>query len=187
MVNIDKDKFIQTYGIDDDNFIAYLNKFGTLKKIVNMDRLDVISKEKLNHLYNRFIYFNSLGHNLDTIVEETTPIIRNLFYYNGNGHFEYKLPHNKILISDDNDSFVSISGRVCQVKLAFSTKKEIKNNDILFSLIPAPVSIFRVNLINIRNENYTFIIDSDGLKYSSDVNLPINTPISNTFTYIFRK
>ena len=72
MADINKTKFIQTYGIDDDNFLTYLNKFATLKKIVGMGRLDVISKEKINHLYNRFIYYNSLGHNLETIIEETT-------------------------------------------------------------------------------------------------------------------
>ena len=184
---IDKDKFIQVYGIDDDNFITYLNKFGTLKKIVNMDRLDVISKEKLNHLYNRFIYFNSLGHNLDTIVEETTPIIRNLFYFNGNGHFEYKLPDNNgITLGNTNDCFVTISGRVCQVKLAFRNKKELIKNDLLFSLIPAPVSRFRAKFYTI-NGDISLIIDDDGINYDSSTNLPIDTFISDTFTYIFKK
>ena len=185
-MDINKDKFIQVYGIDDDNFITYLNKFGTLKKIVNMDRLDVISKEKLNHLYNRFIYYNSLGHNLDTIVEETTPIIRNLFYYNGNGHFEYILPVNDKSLSSTNSSFLSIYGRVCQVKITITTKKEIKDGDYLFSLIPAPVSAFRTS-INTSDGDISLIIDDNGLKYATTRNLPINTFISDTITYIFRK
>ena len=188
MANINKDKFIQTYGINDDKFIEYLNKFGTLKKIVNMDRLDVVSKEKLNHLYNRFIYYNSLGHNLDTIVEETTPIIRNLFYFNGNGYFEYKLPDNNITLSNTNNSYITISGRVCQVKLAFCNNKELKAGDIIFNLIPAPVSEFRINVNETKSKNsISFIIDNDGIKYGSDVNLPINSAISDTFTYLFRK
>ena len=186
MVDIDKDKLIQVYGIDDDNFISYLNKFGTLKKIVNMCRLDVIPKEKLYHLYNRFIYFNSLGHNLDTIVEETTPIIRNLFYYNGNGHFEYLLPDNDELMMPNHECMVSISGRVCQVKLAFKNKKVIKENDLLFSLIPAPISRFRVKIFT-KSGNITLIIDDNGINYASETDLPIDTFISDTFTYIFRK
>ena len=187
MANIDKDKFIQVYGIDDDNFITYLNKFGTLKKIVNMDRLDVISKEKLNHLYNRYIYYNSLGHNLDTIVEETTPIIRNLFYYGGNGHFEYKLPdNNDIVVSDENNCFVTISGRVCQVKISFKNKKELKPGYILFTLIPAPVSKFRVNICR-GTDTVSIIIDDNGINYANTTNLPINSHITDTFTYIFRK
>ena len=185
-MDIDKDKFIQVYGIDDDNFITYLNKFGTLKKIVNMDRLDVISKEKLNHLYNRFIYFNSLGHNLDTIVEETTPIIRHLFYFNGNGHFEYKLPGNDETLVDANSSYVTISGRVCQVKLAFRNKKELKGSVLLFSLIPAPVSVFR-EYIPRSDGNISLIIDDDGLKYDTTNITPINSHISTSFTYIFKK
>ena len=185
-MNIDKDKFIQVYGVNDDNFINYLNKFATLKKIVNMDRLDVISKEKLNHLYNRFIYFNSLGHNLDTIVEETTPIIRNLFYFNGNGHFEYNLPDDDGTLCSKNNCYVSISGRVCQVKISITTKKELKPDDLLFSLIPAPVSKFRVN-ISRSADNISLIIDDNGAKYSSTINLPKDTFISDTFTYIFKK
>ena len=185
-MDIDKDKFIQVYGIDDDNFITYLNKFGTLKKIVNMDRLDVISKEKLNHLYNRYIYFNSLGHNLDTIVEETTPIIRNLFYFNGNGHFEYILPDDDGTLCSMNKSFVTISGRVCQVKINLSTKKELKNGDYLFSLIPAPVSEFRLNIP--RNAgNLSFMIDDNGIEYDTKDNLQPPAYISASITYIFRK
>ena len=183
---IDKTKFIQTYGINDNKFIEYLNKFATLKKIVNMDRLDVISKEKLNHLYNRFIYYNSLGHNLDTIVEETTPIIRNLFYYNGNGHFEYKLPDSDGTMCDLNDSYVAISGRVCQVKLNFITKREIKDGELLFPLIPAPVSLFRLNIA--RNTGIvTLLINDDGIIYNGTTNLPINSYVPTTFTYIFKK
>ena len=185
-MDIDKDKLIQTYGIIDDKFIEYLNKFGTLKKIVNMCRLDVVSKEKLNHLYNRFIYFNSLGHNLDTIVEETTPIIRNLFYYNGNGHFEYILPDDDGSLCSMNKSFVTISGRVCQIKLELITKKELKDNDLLFSLIPAPVSEFRLNIA--RNiGNVSLIINDNGIEYDTKDNLPIKSYISASFTYIFRK
>ena len=184
-MNIDKDKLIQVYGVKDDNFKNYLNKLATQKKIVNMDRLDVISKEKLNHLYNRFIYFNSLGHNLDTIVEETTPIIRNLFYFNGNGHFEYTLPDDKS-VCGENSSFVSISGRVCQVKISITTKKELKPDDLLFSLIPAPVSKFRVN-ISRSVDNISLIIDDNGINYANTTNLPIGRFISDTFTYIFKK
>ena len=185
-MDIDKDNLIQVYGIDDDNFISYLNKFGTLKKIVNMCRLDVISKEKLNHLYNRYVYFNSLGHNLDTIVEETTPIIRNLFYFNGNGHFEYGLMDAEGTICNSNGSYITISGRLCQVKLNFVTKKELKDGDLLFSLIPAPVSEFRLNIA--RNDgNVSLVIDDNGITYASSTNLPINSYVPTTFTYIFRK
>ena len=188
MVNIDKDKFIQTYGIDDDNFINYLNKFATFKKIIGMYRLDVVSKEKLNHLYNRFIYYNSLGHNFDTIVEETMPIIRHLFFFDGNGYFEYRLPDNDITLSDTNNTFVTMSGRVCQVRLAFCNNKELKKGDIIFNLIPAPVVGFRTSANEIKTtDNIPFIIDDDGIKYDGNVNLPINSAISDTFTYVIKR
>ena len=125
MANIDKTKFIQTYGIDDDNFLAYLNKFDTLKKIIGMERLDIIPKESIRHLYNTFIYYNSLGHNLNTIVDETTPKVRELFFFNEHGYFEYNLPTIDTTSVTDVYSRVTISGRTCQIKIYFKTTNTI--------------------------------------------------------------
>ena len=185
-MDIDKDKFIQTYGIDDDNFITYLNKFATLKKIVNMSRLDVISKEKLSQLYNRFIYYNSLGHNLGTIVEETMPIIRNLFFFDGNGYFHYDLPFIETSGIYSNYSSVAISDRVCQLKIAFSTKTEIPSGTLLYDLLPAPFISFRISIYCDTSPNTTLVVSDEGITVGY-VDIPANSEVSGEITYIIKR
>ena len=184
MADIDKTKFIQTYGIDDDNFLAYLNKFATLKKIVDMGNLNVIPKEKLNHLYNRYIYYKSLGHDLNTIVEETTPKIRELFFFNGDGYFEYNLPVSNTTSVTDVYSRVTISGRTSQIKIYFKTTNTIPKGTYIFELIPAPFSSFNTN-INYSNTNVSSYIDDNGLTITSDI--PTNTTVAGIITYIIKK
>ena len=185
MANIDKTKLIQTYGIDDDNFIAYLNKFATLKKIVDMERLDIIPKDKLTHLYNRFIYYNSLGHNLNTIVEETTPKIRELFFFNGDGYFEYNLPVSDTTKMSNNYSKVTISGRICQVKIQFKTVDTIPSDTLLFELLPAPFSNFNT-VITYRNNDIPLYVCDDGIKLVTN-SIQANIDVRDTITYIIKK
>ena len=185
MANIDKTKFIKTYGIDDDNFLTYLNKFKTLKKIVDMERLDIIPKENIRHLYNTFIYYNSLGHNLNTIVDETTPKVRELFFFNGDGYFEYNLPVSDTTKMSNNYSKVTISGRICQVKIQFKTTDTIPIDSLLFSLLPAPFSSFNTT-ISYRNNDITLYVCDDGIKLVNN-SIPANTDVRDTITYIIKK
>ena len=185
MADINKDKFIKTYGIDDNNFIAYLNKFATLKKMIALERLDVIPKDKLTHLYNTFIYYNSLGHNLNTIVEETTPKIRELFFFNGDGYFEYNLPLYDTTKMSNNYSKVTISGRICQVKIQFKAVDTIAIDTLLFSLLPAPFSPFNT-VITYRNNNTALYVCDDGIKLVNN-SIPANTDVRDTITYIIKK
>ncbi len=186
MVDIDKTKFIKTYGIDDDNFLVYLNKFGTLKKIVDMGDLNVIPVDKLKHLYNTFIYYNSLGHNLNTIIEETTPKVRELFLFNGHGYFEYKLPVYDTTKASSNFSRVGISDRICEVKILFATLKELNKDDLIFNLVPAPFIDSGFNLFSKTGTNSLFKIDNDGIKVASNT-IPVGNEFVGTFTYIIKK
>ena len=182
---IDKDKFIQTYGINDDNFIAYLNKFGTLKKIVNMCRLDVISKEKLNHLYNRFIYYKSIGHNINTILEETSNFIISLFYFGGDGDITYILPiSNSIELSEDFNC-VAIVGKMCFVRIYFTPKTEIKNNSLLFELLPAPKFDHGIEAYT-SNGNVLFFLTKDGLILDNGT-IQANSKVRCSLCYPIRK
>ena len=184
---IDKDKFIKTYGINDDKFIEYLNKFGTLKKVVNMGRLDIIPKEKLNHLYNRYIYYNSLGHNLETIAEETLPYVRNLFFFGGNGYLEYKLPVADGIEFSKNASAVSISGRTCHVKIGLIVTKPVPQDTVIFELTPAPFSECRSPVIWTSNSDYVSLIaDDNGIRLAQG-NLAKDCTISGAFTYVIGK
>ena len=184
MADIDKNKFIHDYGIDDNHFIFYLNKFATLKKIISMERLDIIPKESVRQLYNRFIYYKSLGHDLDTIVEETTTDIRTLFFFNEHGYFEYNLPISNTTNVTDVYSKVTISGRICQVKIHFKTTNTIPKNTRIFVLIPAPFSVFNSS-ISYSNNNISLYIDDNGLSVTSDI--PTNTTVGGVVIYIIKK
>ena len=138
-------------------------------------------------LYNRFIYYNSLGHNLETIVEETTSDIRSLFFFNGDAYLEYKLPPTNPSDLDEVLTNVSISGRICQVKLQFRTKRELDMNDIIFDLIPAPFSNFRTILFSPTNGEISIFINDDGIVLYSSNKIPTNTFITGSFTYIIKK
>lgn len=187
MANIDKTKFIKTYGIDDDNFLAYLNKFKTLKKIVDMGDLNVIPVDKLTHLYNTFVYYNSLGHDLDTIVDETTPKVRELFFFNGDGYFEYSLPVADGIEVSKNACAVAIDGRTCHVKIGLVTSKEIPQGTLIFKLTPAPYSECRSGVIWTSNSNnITLIADDNGIRLGNG-NIAVNCTISGTFTYVIKK
>ena len=185
MANIDKTNFIQTYGIDDDNFISYLNKFDTFKKIINMGNIDIIPIDKLNELYYRFIYYNSLGHNLDTIVDETLPIIKKLFYYDNNGFCSYTLPPIDTSMITLNYSTVTISDRICQVKLLFTSLTEIPKGTLLFEFLPSPYIDFRT-LIQTNKGNKLLRVVNDGILFETET-LPINTQVNDSFTFIIRK
>ena len=184
MANIDKTKLIQTYGIDDDNFIAYLNKLNTLKKMIIMERLDIVPKESVKHLYNTFIYYKSLGHNLDTIVDETMPKVRELFFFNEHGYFEYNLPVANTTDVTKVDSRVAISGRNCQIKIYFKTTNTISRGTYIFESIPAPFSNFHTN-INCSNTNIPVYISDNGLTFTSDI--PTNTTVAFTISYIIKR
>ena len=184
MANIDKDNLIQVYGIDDDKFIEYLNKFNTFKKIVNIGDPIVVPKEKIVNVYNRFIYYNSLGHNLDTIVDETIPIIKKLFFHNGNGYYTYKLPESDPSLLSAVNSLVVISNRICQLRLIFTTKVEIPAETFLFDLTPSPRTNFCKTLIT-NNGNVNLLIDYDGIFTKNKI--LANTYVNTSITYVISK
>ena len=181
-MDIDKDKLIQVYGIDDDKFVEYLNKFATFKKIVNIGDSTVVPKEKIMNVYNRFIYYNSLGHNLDTIVTETLPIIKKLFFSDQTGYYKYYLPEiDKSLIDTAKKSIIFISNRICMVRLMFTTKVEIPTNTLLFDITPSPVANI-CETVTTDNGDVKLLIDYDGIFTMNKI--PPNTYVNTSFTYI---
>ena len=187
MANIVRQEFVNFYGIDDINFVAFLQFFDTFSKIVSMYNETVIPKNKMMHLYNRYIYYKSLGHDNKTITEEMLPYIRSEFFFDGNGTFEYKLP-TKLNSISVNNSFVSISGKVCQIKFNFMVGQDINANSRLFDLSPAPFSPFEFYLPTVLGDaknSLHITINSDGIITMDKI--LTNTIVSGSITYIFTK
>ena len=82
---------------------------------------------------------------------------------------------------------VSISDRICQVKLQFKTKRELDLNNVIFDLIPAPFSSFRGILFSPTIGEVSIHVTDDGLVLYSSNKIPANTFITGSFTYIIKK
>ena len=184
MIDIDKTKLIQTYGIDDDNFIAYLNKFKTLKKIINLGITNAIPVEKLRKLYNIFVYYFSLGHDLNTIAEETIPKIRELFFFNGNGYLTYNLTGGDNITG--GYSRVSITGRICQVRIGFTTSKQINAGDLIYENAPAPIFEFRDTVSTNLSGNKVLKINETGI-FLNEGTIPANNAVYGETTFIVER
>ena len=183
-MDVNKDKLIQVYGIDDDNFVEYLKKFNTLTKIINIGIIEYVPKEKLREVYNSFIYYKSIGHDLDTIVNDTLPKIKQLFFSNETGNYGYRLQpfdENKII---KNYSVSTVSNRICQLRIRFRTNEEIPKDTLLFELAPAPYNSFW-SKINTSNGDIVFSVALEGI-YTKNV-IPINTDVDDTIVYIIGK
>lgn len=151
--------------------------------MINITSLNMLTVGQVRHLYNKFLYYFSLGHNLDTIVNETVDNVRNLFYSNGHANMKFKI------ISDErfkeNISNVHIVDRVCYIRLYFTTLQEIKENELLFSSIPSPTLPYNAN-VETSEGSKLVTVNNDGLKmYSSK--LPANTTVRGNLMYIVDK
>ena len=182
MADINKTSIIKTYGIDDDNFIAYLNKFKTFKNMINTGNTTIIPVDKLKELYYLFVYYCSLGYNLDTIVNETTNKVKKLFFNEGNEFFQYDLiPVNSTTVTG-NYSRVIISGNICQIRTGFTSAKQLNKDVTLFSNIPSPVFEFR-DIIYTNSGNKAIRVNGNGIM-AYDV-IPASNTVNGSITYIF--
>ena len=183
MIDIDKNKLIKTYGIDDDNFISYLNKFKTLKKIINLGITTAIPVEKLRELYNIFVYYFSLGHDLNTIVNETIANVRSLFFFNGNGYLTYNLTGGDNITG--GYSKVAITGRICQVRIGFTTAKQINAGDLIYDNAPAPIFEYRDDIYT-ASGNKVLKINESGI-FLNDGAIPANNAVYGETTFIVER
>ena len=180
-MDIDKSKFIKNYNIDDNGFIDYLNKTYTLKKIINLGNFNAIPREKLLHLYNIYVYYKSLGHTTLTILEETKPNIKNLFFFNGYANFMYTVIPNSGVSIITNVSKICVSDSICTLILNFTNKNLLNNNLLLFSMIPAPKTEFQ-DIVNTTNGIISLKVNNDGISLVSG-DLPANTTVKGVITY----
>lgn len=183
-MEVNKNILINLYGIDDDNFIEYLNKHNTMKKVFNLGRVEHLPVEKVRELYNTFLYYFSLGHTIGTIVDETMTDIKRLFFFNGNGYLSYDLPGGDNI--KNGYSKVGIADRVCQVRIGFTTAKEIKAGDLIYELVPAPIFEFRDSVSTNVSGNKVLKINETGIFLNEDT-IPVNNSVYGEITFIIGK
>ena len=64
-------KFINTYGIDDTDFFTFIRSYNnTFTVLVRYYDINLISKKDMQTVYNRYIYYKSIGLDLSSINNE---------------------------------------------------------------------------------------------------------------------
>ena len=150
--------------------------------MVSLGNTEIIPINKIKELYHLFIYYYSIGHDIDTIVSETRNKIKDLFFYDGNEFYVYDLPPNELVGISGNSSKVTITGNICKVRLTFTATSEITKDVVIFNFVPVPTFEFR-DIINTSAGNKIFRINEDGIMLASDTLKP-NTIISGSITFI---
>ena len=82
MKAISKTKFKQVYGISDENFISFLDdrNCATFKSLSKYCDKNIISKKDMETVYNRYIYYKSIGLDDKTINGELKNVYREIIH-----------------------------------------------------------------------------------------------------------
>ena len=82
MKAISKTNFKKAYDIDDNNFINFLDdrNYATFKSLCRYCDTNIISKKDMETVYNRYIYYKSIGLDDKTINEELKNVYREIIH-----------------------------------------------------------------------------------------------------------
>lgn len=82
MKAISKTNFKKAYGIDDNNFINFLDdrNCSTFKSLSKYCDTNIISKKDMETVYNRYIYYKSIGLDDKTINKELKNVYREIIH-----------------------------------------------------------------------------------------------------------
>ena len=82
MKAISKANFKKAYGIDDNNFINFIDDRNctTFKSLSKYCDTNIISKKDMETVYNRYIYYKSIGLDDKTINEELKNVYREIIH-----------------------------------------------------------------------------------------------------------
>ena len=82
MKAISKTNFKKAYGIDDNNFISFLDdrNCATFKSLSKYCDTNIISKKDMETVYNRYIYYKSIGLDDKTINGELKNVYREIIH-----------------------------------------------------------------------------------------------------------
>lgn len=181
MKSINKTKFKEAYNISDENFINFLNdrNYVTFKSLIRYYDTNIISKKDMETVYNRYIYYKSIGLDDETINEELKNVYREIIHKLNHVEikkFEYSPNYLKLYLGGVYNSLTFLDDLVI-LSLDIEVKQAVTGFDVsvLYNL-PVPYDVDKLFLSN------NFEIDSSGdivLKEGT----PVGTKINTTITY----
>ena len=190
MKSLDKDRFKQTYGINDEKFLNYLGTgdYNTFRALCRYYDVNLISKRDMERVYNRYIHISSLG-----IDDKTIDDILYKFYK----ELIFKLNGKKIAISDYNNEYISFSGNtdnaftfsneLVTVNFNFNVLKQLTSPANLIFNLPIAENITTgkfISNITIGGNCNEVRLNSEGDVYFRP-NLQVGT-LYGTITYIYK-
>ena len=166
MANIDKDKFIETFGIDDDGYLDFLNSYKSFRNLISTCDKKLIYPENIKHLYNLYVYYKSIGMDYDAIKSQVNNKIYDLTH---TVYFKY-LPANKnsSISGLDGNLLITLYNKMCYVRCSVYANNGLKKGEILFDNLPIPngkTTFYVDSRVDDTFGNYLFDIDTNGVIY----------------------
>lgn len=181
MKALNKTNFTKAYGISDENFLKFIGdkNYTTFKSLSRYCDTNIISKKDMETVYNRYIYYKSIGLDDKTINEELKNVYREIIHNLNNVEikkFEYSSGYVKLYLGGaytsltflDDLAILSLDIEVIDSVAGFGVS-------VLYNL-PVPYGVDKLFL----SENAT--IDSSGDIYLEE-NTLVGTKINTTITY----
>ena len=184
MKALSKTNFKKAYNISDENFLSFLDdkNYTTFKSLSRYCDTNIISKKDMETVYNRYIYYKSIGLDDKTINEELKNVYREIIHKLNNikiKKFEYSSGYVQLNLNGAYNSLTFLDDLII-----LSLEMEVTNSITGFSIpglynLPVPYGVSNLFL----SENAE--IDSSG-----DIILKENTlagtKINTTITYRYK-
>ena len=181
MKALSKTNFKKAYDISDENFLNFIDdrNFATFKSLSKYCDTNIISKKDMETVYNRYIYYKSIGLDDKTINEELKNVYREIIHKLNNvkiKKFEYSSGYVELNLNGAFNSLTFLDDLVI-----LSLEMEVTQTITGFSIpglynLPVPYGVSELFL-----SDYTKI-DSTGDIYFEE-GTPAGTKIRKTITY----
>ena len=178
MKALNKTNFKKAYGIDDNNFISFLDDRNctTFKSLSKYCDTNIISKKDMETVYNRYIYYKSIGLDDKTINKELKNVYREIIHNLNNikiKKFEYASSYVQLNLYNS----LTFLDDLIILSLDIEIKQAITGFGIacLYNL-PVPYNVEKLFLSDYAT------IDSTGDIYFEE-GTPAGTKIRKTITY----
>ena len=181
MKALNKTNFKKTYDISDENFLKFLDdrNYTTFKSLSRYCDTNIISKKDMETVYNRYIYYKSIGLDDKTINEELKNVYREIIHklnYVKIKKFEYSSGYVQLNLNGAFNSLTFLDDLVI-----LSLEMEVTQTITGFSIsglynLPVPYGVTKLFL----SENAE--IDSSGDIVIKE-NTLAGTKINTTITY----
>lgn len=181
MKALSKTNFKKAYNISDLDFINFIDdkNCATFKSLSKYCDTNIISKKDMETVYNRYIYYKSIGLDDKTINEELKNVYREIIHKLNNieiKNFEYASSYIKLHFGGMYNSLTFLDDLII-LSLEIEVIKEVTGFSIacLYNL-PVPYGVEELFLSNNAE------IDSSGDLVIQD-GTPAGTKINTTITY----